>query len=52
MGLDKDPDPTKIVGGPDFVWGPTSGPTCYPGSLDPSELRDDVPTSLPHDSSL
>ena len=52
MGLDTDLDLMKIVGGPDFVWGPTVGPTGAPYGLDPSEVLDDVPTSLPHDSSL
>ena len=52
MGLDTDLDLMKIVGGPDFVWGPTVGPTGDPYGLDPSEVPDDVPTSHPHDSSL
>ena len=52
MGLGTDLDLMKIVGGPDSVWGPTVGTTCDPGGLDPSEVPDDVPTSLPHDSSL
>ena len=42
----------KILGGPDFVWGSTVSQTCDPDGLDPSEVPDDVPTSLPHDSSL
>ena len=52
MGLDTDLNLMKIVGCPDFVWGPTVGLTGDPGGLDPSEVSDDVPTSLPHDSSL
>ena len=52
MGLDTDLDLMKIVGGPDFVWGPPVAPTGDPDSLDPSEVPDDVLTSLPHDSSL
>ena len=52
MGLDTDLDLMKIVDGPDCVWGPTVGPTGDPDGLDPSEVPDDVPTFLPHDSSL
>ena len=52
MGLDTDLDLMKIVGGPDFVWCPNVGPTGDPDGLDPSEVPDDVPTFLPHDSSL
>ena len=37
MGLDTDLDLMKIVGGPDFVWGPTVGPTGDPDILYPSE---------------
>ena len=51
MGLDTDLDLMKIVGGPYFVWGTTVGPTGDPDGLDLSEVPDDVPTSLPHDSS-
>ena len=52
MGLDTDLDLMKIVGGPDFVWGPTVCTTGDPVILDPSEVPDDVLTSLPQDSSL
>ena len=52
MTLDKDMDLMKIVGGPDFVRDPTVGPSCDPGRSDTSEVTDDAPTSLPHDSSL
>ena len=52
MDLDTDLDLMKIVGGPNFVWGLTVGTTGDPDGLDPSEMPDDVPTSLPHDSSL
>ena len=52
MDLDTDLDLMKIVGGPDFVWGPTVGPTGDPDGLDPCEVPDDVLTSLPHDSRL
>ena len=38
MGLDTDLDLMKIVGGPDFVWGSTVGPTGDPNGLDPSEV--------------
>ena len=38
MGLDTDLDLMKIVGGPDFVWGPPVAPTGDPDSLDPSEV--------------
>ena len=52
MGLDTDLDLMQIVGCPDFAWGPTTGITGDPDRLYPSEVPDDVPTSLPHDSSL
>ena len=52
MGLDTDLDLMKIVGGPDFVWGPTVSPTGDPDGFDPSKVPEDVPTSIPHDSSL
>ena len=51
MGVDADMDLMKIVGDPDLVWGPTLGTTGDPDGLEPSEVPDDVPTSLPHDSS-
>ena len=35
-----------------LVWDSTVGPTGDPDGLDQSEVPDDVPTSLPHDSSL
>ena len=52
MGLDTCLHMVKIVGGPDSECGPTVGPTGDPDILDPSEVPDDVPTSLPHESSL
>ena len=52
MGLDPDLDVMRIVDDPDFVWHPKDGPTGDLDGLDPSEMPDDVPTSLPHDSSL
>ena len=52
MVLDTYLDLMEIVGGPDFVWGPSDGTTGEPDGLDPSEVPHDVPTFLPHDSSL
>ena len=52
MGLDTDLNLMKIVGGPDFVWSRTVVSTGDPDGLDPSEVPDDVPPSLPHGSSL
>ena len=52
MGLDTDLDLLMIVGDPDFVLGPTVGPTGDLDGLDFSEAPDDVQTSLPHDSIL
>ena len=34
------------------MWGPSVGPTCDPGGLDPSEALDDVLISLLHGSSF
>ena len=52
MGLDTDLDQMKIVGCPEFVWGPMVGPTGTSEGLDSSEAPDDVPNSFPHASSL
>ena len=49
MGLDTDLDLMKIVGGPDFLCCHTVGPTGDPEGLAPSEVPDDVLTSLPYD---
>ena len=51
MDLDTDQDLLEVVGGPDFVWGPTVCKTGDPAGLDPSEVPDNVPISLPHNSS-
>ena len=50
--MDTDLDLMKIVGGPDIAWGLTFGTMGDPDGLVTSEVPEDVPTSLPHDSSL